>query len=265
MLSRLRLRRRFAPASPKQPGKREFVVEWGYLVLGIVIGLLLNPFISAISPTAQDFLDNMVPEAVGIIFTVLILERLDSLRQRRSVRDQLVRRAHSRDNRTALAAIEEMRVLGHLEDGSLAHQELRGSNWENANLYMADLRGTDLTNARLYKADFVKANLTGAIVSDEQLAATDIMFGATLPDGNRYDGRYNLPGDFAYARREKVDLKSPQAMAQWFGVTLEQYLRMQEWAKQNLVQFKQRSRSYDVNDPSNLIDVPADKDTSGPG
>lgn len=238
------------PFTQRRLVKALLTIDWGYLVLGIVIGILLNPLLRAIDPAGvREFLDNLVPEAVGIIFTVLILDRLNGVRQAQQTLEQLVRRAHSRYNHTALAAIEELRVLGKLQDGTLSGRNLRGSNWQDANLYQTDLRGTDLTNADLYRADLVQANLRGARVSDEQLAATDIMHGATMPDGSRYDGRYNLPGDFAYAQREDVDPGSPEEMAPWYGVSLERYLEGQAWAQENLHRFARRSATYEEDSP----------------
>lgn len=35
-------------------------------------------------------------------------------------------------------------------------------------------------------------------LSNEQLRKADTLRGSILPDGSRYDGRFNLPGDRAY-------------------------------------------------------------------
>jgi len=224
-----------------------------YFVAGLTIGVLFNLFLDQIgADRVLEFLDNLVPEGVGIMFTILILDRLNENREQRNIIRQLVRRVHSRDNRTALSAVEELRVLGHLEDGTLAGLELRGSNWQDANMYQANLKGTDLIRANLFKADFVLANLEDAQVVDEQLASTDTMHGAIMPDGRKYDGRYNLPGDFTYANREKIDVDSPEAMAEWFGVPLKQYLEGQAWATDNLHRFARRSTDYDETDESNM-------------
>jgi len=218
--------------------------EWSSAAFGFALGLLAFLFINQFqADRILDFLDNLVPEFVGIIFTVLILDRLDELRELRQVKEQLVRRVHSRYNHTALEAIEELRVLGYLTDGTLAKRELRGSNWQNANLYKANLNGSDLRNAKMQGADFVEANLKGTQVTDEQLATSYIMHGATMPDGKRYDGRYNLPGDFDYARRNNVNLQSQAEMAEWFGVSLVDYMKGQEWARDYLPKMNETRRS----------------------
>jgi len=216
--------------------------EWIYLVVGLVMGLLLTPLVQSFE-NINAFIEGLVPEAVGIFFTVLIIDRLDSLREQQVIKDQLVRRLQSRYNHTALQAVEELRVLGHLEDGTLRKRNLRGSSWEDANMYMADLQGSDLGNAVLERADFVLANLKDVNVTDEQLTKTDIMHGAIMPDGRKYDGRYRLRGDYAYARRKKVNIESDEAMAKWFGVPLEQYLEGQRWADEHLPKLRNTQKA----------------------
>ena len=221
------------------------------VAIGIVIGLLLFPLVSYISASVDDFLRELVPEFVGIVFTVLILENLARVREKRQLTEQLIRRMQSRFNPTALSAIEELRVYGKLQDGTVRNRNLRGSNWENANLYQADLRGCDLTNAILKHADFVYANLEGVTVTEEQLVCTDNLCGATMPDGSRYDGRYVLPGDLNWARRKGVNLNSPEEMAAFYGVPVEAYISGQTWWAQNRHRFRDRSEAYDPNDPLN--------------
>jgi hypothetical protein len=238
----------------KRLGRWLAAFDHGYLVLGILIGVLLGPFLRAISPEGIDnFLNNLVPEAFGMVFTILILNRMADARQAQSIRQQLIRRCHSRHNFTALAAVEELRIMGDLENGILAGLSLRGSNWQDCNLYRADLRGCDLTNVNFFRADLVLARLEGAKISDEQLASADIMHGAILPNGSRYDGRYNLTGDAAYATRSQVDPESPEEMAEWYGISLEQYLEGQSWAMEHLPKYRKRSTSYDIEDANNQI------------
>jgi len=213
--------------------------EWVYLIVGIAIGILIPYLFQSIQANAvNEFLLSLVPEAVGIFFTVLIIDRLDAIREEQVIKDQLVRRLQSRYNHTALQAIEEMRVMGYLEDGTLRNRNLRGSNWVDANMYQADLQGSDLGNAVLDKADFVLANLKDVNVTDEQLVTSDIMYGSIMPDGRKYDGRYQLAGDFAYARRKNVNVESDEAMANWFGVSLDHYHEGQLWADNNLTRLR---------------------------
>ena len=55
-----------------------------------------------------------------------------------------------------------------------------------------------------------------------------------MPDGNLYDGRFNLQGDFADASILHVDLNDPEAIAAFYGVSLEDFLRGQQWRQVNM-------------------------------
>jgi uncharacterized protein YjbI with pentapeptide repeats len=146
---------------------------------------------------------------------------------------QLVHKLRSPYNRLALQAVEELRARGRLSNGALEGASLRYVHLQGADLYKAnlrgadlsmanlqgadlsmtnlqgarlsgaDLRGADLSMANLQGADLHKANLQGARnLSDEQLAQTSRLWGATLPDGSLYDGRFNLAGDIEFASAE---------------------------------------------------------------
>ncbi|NDJ53753.1 MAG: pentapeptide repeat-containing protein [Chloroflexi bacterium] len=209
--------------------------RWIYALVGVTVGILLWPLFGVLNADSiQGFFIDLLPEAVGITFTVLILDNLDRQRERTQTREELIRRMHSRFKDTAIPAIEELRVLGHLSDGSIRGRELRGSNWMTANLYEADLRDTDLTNAVFIRADLVKANLTGAKVQDGQLARAFKLWQAIMPDGTLYNGRMNLQGDLALARKKGFSPSDPASLAEFYGVSQEDYQRGQAWANQEL-------------------------------
>ena len=63
----------------------------------------------------------------------------------------------------------------------------------------------------------IVSNLREAKVSDEEIADCNILYGATMPDGNRYDGRFNLEGDIAFAREEGIKTDYSSAMARWYA------------------------------------------------
>lgn len=172
---------------------------------------------------------------------------------------ELIRRLRSPENKSVLKAIEELRVRGWLEDGSLkgillCHAHLQGAdllkadlskvdlhqahledvNFSMANLSgskvaRANLEGANLSNANVEGADFFKANLHNVCnLTDEQCCQVKRLYGATMPDGTIYDGRYNLEGDFDFARWGHVDVNDPAAMAYFLGISLETYQRGQE-------------------------------------
>jgi len=171
----------------------------------------------------------------------------------------LIRKLRSPENKTVLQAVEGLRVRGWLEDGSLkgiplCHAHLQGAdlikadltkvdlhqaNLEGVNLSMAilngtkfarvDLKGANFSNATVDGADFFKADLQEACnLTEEQLSTAKRLYGATMPDGNLYDGRYNLEGDLDFAQWGRVDVNDPSAMAYFLGISLETYQRGQE-------------------------------------
>jgi uncharacterized protein YjbI with pentapeptide repeats len=167
---------------------------------------------------------------------------------------ELINQLQSVENRHVLAAVEELRRCGKLLDGSLRSIALCQAQLQEADLHQADLGfvdfhqasldNADLSQARLQAAKFNRASLQGAHLdgadltnadlykvnlrgahnlTEEQLSAANALFGAIMPDGQVYDGRFNLFGDIARARWAKVDVSNPQAMADFYGVTCEVY------------------------------------------
>lgn len=204
-----------------------------YLLAGIGLGMLVTPAITIIITDFHGFLENLVPEAVGIVVTVLVIDRLDRNREYSIIRDQLIRKMQSRENLTALQAVEELRVLGHLADGSLKEQDLRGAHLQDANLYQVNVEDADLRNAILYNADLYDANLKGANVTNEQLMTCKTLRWAIMPDGNRYDGRFNLYHDFTVMDAKGFNRHDPQSVAEYYDVPLEEYEAGQRWAQEH--------------------------------
>ena len=174
----------------------------------------------------------------------------------------VVDKLRSSENCIVLRAVDELRARGSLSNNTLAwiclqYANLKGANLNaanfkntdlhKANLEMADLSYANLCNARLVRArmqlvnldeatlegaNLVGANLQGAKhVSNEQLSRVSRLRGSILPDGALYDGRFNLPGDFADASILHVDLNSPTAIAAFYGVSEDEFLRGQEWRR----------------------------------
>lgn len=179
---------------------------------------------------------------------------------------ELVRKLRSTENKRVLEAVEELRARGWLSDGSLKgvplchvhmenadllgadltqvdfHQarlawtDLSQAKMEKAKLTRVDLQGANLSQANLNGADLFKANLKDARnLTDSQLAQASRLWGAIMPDGTTYDGRYNLPGDLDFARWGRIDVTDAQAMADFLRVPLEVYLKGQEAAGEKAV------------------------------
>jgi uncharacterized protein YjbI with pentapeptide repeats len=218
----------------------------------------------------------------------------------------LIRQLRSSNNWAALRAVERLRAIGAMEDGSLhqailvsanlATADLHRANLNHANLQEADLQGVNLAEARLSGVDLLGANLTGATlhradlssanlfrarlaeadlreaflfqvdlrgadftdadlagaristarldgsnVALTQLVHAGMLCGTSMPDGRRYDGRFNLPGDLQFARflDMEMDLTDPLKMAEFYDVPPSDYLRGQDWAQTFLRQLRE--------------------------
>lgn len=133
------------------------------------------------------------------------------------------------------ARLDKANLRGaHLDWANLEHADLRDTCLQAAHLIKANMRGAHLLGSDLQGADLEGANLQDAEVHDGQLVKTIRLRGTTMPDGSRYDGRFNLQGDLKTAYREQVEVIDPSAMSAFLGVSLEDYQRGQTWAQQNL-------------------------------
>lgn len=139
------------------------------------------------------------PELIGIAIGVLLIDRANEKRAKRSakqqLKSQLIREMSSKDNGIALRAIEEIRHHRWLYDGSLRNQVFSGANWEGADLAGADFQGSaiifsnlrggvDLTAAQLNDTSFDESDLSEVIGLE-----TAYFKKIGMPDGEWY-----LPG-----------------------------------------------------------------------
>lgn len=105
------------------------------------------------------------------------------------------------------AVLQRARLLwAGLQSADLSGADLREANLTGANLRAArldhaNLQGADFSATNLKKADLLGADLTGARnLSETELARAHRLWGAALPDGSLYDGRFNLAGDADFSR-----------------------------------------------------------------
>lgn len=194
--------------------------QWLYVVAGFLLGVLFQPFLSSVSTDVNAFLQDIVPEAVGIVFTVLIIDRLyqrrEQEREKRELKVRLLRELGSRVNEVAKRASEELREQGWLMDGSLREIWLELANLEDAHLPLADLsevtfqnvnlRRANLAGAKLYISELDDVNFQNAYLFNAKLQLATLKgtnfqgaeltranFGdaefderTTLPDGNKW-------------------------------------------------------------------------------
>lgn len=180
-------------------------------------------------------------------------------------KELLIHQLASKLNYDACQAAEQLRAAGWLQDGSLQGAHLRNANLEDADLRWANLERVqlyraNLRNANLYGANLQYAHLAGADLRGAQLGKSDLynaflegvnlegarklgirnlatasrLKGATMPDGGRYNGCFNLKNDLQQAEKNGVNLDDPAALAEWYGVLPDEFLSGQEWAAKNM-------------------------------
>lgn len=103
-----------------------------------------------------------------------------------------------------------------LDAADLTGASLHDGDLRYTNLAGADLSGADLIGADLTGADLQMANLTDAQVEEAQLLDAHRLWGAWMPDGSRYDGRFRLRGDLAAARAEGLNPDDDNSMRGWY-------------------------------------------------
>lgn len=151
--------------------------QWLYILAGFIAGLLAAPLLQVLTTDAMGFLQALGPAAIGILFTVLLIDRLyqrrEAAREERELKARLIREFGSGVSEVAKRAAEELRAHGWLEDGSLIRVKVGGANLQGADLSFSDLRemilwgtelqGTDLTCVNLRKSILGHAKLQGQI------------------------------------------------------------------------------------------------------
>jgi hypothetical protein len=175
-----------------------------------------------------DYYANISAEFGSVAVTVLIIDQLNRRRQREEEKQRLIRQMGSKENGLALQAVEELRALEALKDGSLVSINLeeanlhgvrlgrvnmRGarmdfSNFSEAQLYFANLERADmsginfesavLTGANIRHANLVAANLEGALLSEADLSHA-------MLDQARFNDKTKLPDNTTW--RKGTDLK----------------------------------------------------------
>ncbi len=149
-------------------------------------------------------------------------------------------------------------IHANLQRAGLLGTKLQGANLRGANLQEADLLEAQLQRANLYRANLQRASLIEANLheakelTDQQLVMVNALRGATLPDGNHYDGRFNLKGDIEEATKKGINPKDPKMMADWYGVPLETYIAGQKWADENLPGLRREAGLEEAAEPGEV-------------
>lgn len=144
---------------------------------------------------AQDFYSNYFAEFLGIFFTVLIIDRLNEIRENRreeqAEKVNLIGYLSSGDNANVSYAVGQLRARGWLTNGTLDRQYFRGTNLSDQDLSNASFRFSNLSRTNFEKAILTNANLTGANLSNCDLREADlqsaILVGVDLSETNLGD------------------------------------------------------------------------------
>lgn len=143
--------------------------RWLYGLAGFLLGLVFFPALIRLDNNAAELLGDFVPEAVGITFTVGVLNRLADRRVRLEMKRDLIFRMGSSRSDVAVHAVEDLTRHGWLIDGSLKGANLMRAELQEARMIEANLRGANLMSANLQRAILVKANLQGVRLMEANL------------------------------------------------------------------------------------------------
>ncbi|MEL6150857.1 MAG: pentapeptide repeat-containing protein [Chloroflexota bacterium] len=147
----------------------------------------------------QDYYANISAEFGSVAITVLIIDSLNQRRQREEEKQRLLRQMGSKENGLALQAVEELRALGALKDGTL-----RAANLEEANLEDVRLGRVDMRQARMDFSNLKKAHLFFANMENADMSGVDLS-GAVLTGAN-LSGTDLVAADLRGALLSEVDL-----------------------------------------------------------
>jgi uncharacterized protein YjbI with pentapeptide repeats len=152
-----------------------------YVVAGILIGLLLFPFLELVITDLSALLIGLVPEAIGIGLTIFFLDRIYARHDTERLKKRLIHEVSSQSYETAKLAVDWMHHEGWLtgEDGLLKGVDLSGAKLEkafliNANLKSCGLYDANLKNAKLVGTDFTEAELSHAHLEGAWLVGANL-------------------------------------------------------------------------------------------
>ena len=111
----------------------------------------------------------------------------------------------------------------HLFNTNLRKAGLQGAHFEGAYFFGADLSDATADNIHFEDANIWETNLFNTNITDEMLMKAKRLRGSIMPDGNRYNGKFNLVGDLEDAQIDGIDVGNPIAMAAWYVVSDQSY------------------------------------------
>ncbi len=193
--------------------------QWLYILVGFIAGLLAAPLLQVWTTDAMGFLQSLVPEAIGITFTVLLVDRLYQRRERereeRELKARLIRELGSSNRGTSRHAIEELRMRtwlrveglfekAQLNSADIGDAELSGAILKGAYADEANLQAATLNDADLRRVSFIEANLSQTSLLYANFQAANLYM-ADL-QGSDLRGANLLEADLSLTKLEQVVL-----------------------------------------------------------
>jgi len=187
-----------------------------YVVAGILIGMLMFPLMQMIVNNLSELLEGLVPEAVGIVFTVLILDKLAENRAIEQVKQRLILQLGSPDNDATKSAIRALWDYGSLQNGDVQNANLWGANLVRADLGQCDLRNVNLWHANLAGAWLWSTDLRGAYLRSANLR--DAVMDSTRFGRVKFDETTVLPDGTCWGNYGDIDrFTNPDHPNFWSG------------------------------------------------
>jgi hypothetical protein len=151
-----------------------FFYQIGGGLLLVVIGVLIGGTLFSTDP--DGYKANLYTDALSVLVTVLVLDRLAERRRILDIQERLIMVAGGQSNETAKRAIDELRHRGWLEgaDGLLRKVRLWNAKLQGADLRNANLSGTDMQEASLERAILRGAKLERAMLPFTKLEGADL-------------------------------------------------------------------------------------------
>lgn len=175
---------------------------------------------------------------IDTAITILIIDNIYQFREKQALFIQLIRQIRSKDNLTALQALDDLQANRFLNKNIFRKLNLSGANLENAQLFAGlnmtgiklshailknvnlhntvldmatlsgtDLRGADLIATSLIEASLIKANLQNAILQGVNLKGA-ILNGANLTNttiqGETFDEESVLPDGTKWSKNVRI-------------------------------------------------------------
>jgi hypothetical protein len=148
--------------------------QWLYVAAGFLLGVLFQPFLQYLRSDTGGFLQNLVPEAIGILVTVFIIERIYRWHEKTTWKKTLIYDMGSRIREVAVHAAEILEKEKWLYENSLQGKNFMNADLRGAKLIQADLRRTHLVRVNLESADLTSADLRASLLHGANLKYTTL-------------------------------------------------------------------------------------------